>query len=499
MIAIYLRQSVDKKDSISIEGQLDICKKMISDNDEFSVYKDKGFSGKNTDRPEFKKLMKDVENGKIDKIICYKLDRITRSVLDFNNLLLLLKKHKVDFVSATENIDINSPMGRAMSNITSVFAELERENISARIKDNYHERAKSGYFTGGTIPYGFNKGEIVVDGKKVPVLAVNDGQAIVIKKIYDMYSVTSMTLGDISKQLNKEGIKSANGKNWDTGKLSRIMRSSLYVKCDVEVYNYFKSKNVNILNPIEEFNGVYSAFVFGKRDKNERRYTNVDNHYLALTKTEGIIDSTTWLRCQLKLDNNKQLANKGKGKNTWIVNCKCGKCGYSMVTTKNSVGTRYYACKGKYNYNVCEGNKTIRVEDIEYVVQQSIIAMADKLKSVDVTIQNSKANEINKIKMEISKIDEQINNLLEKLLEANDTVMKYINNKVSELDALKSKLEVKLNNLKYTGTTSDDIKSVLDRVSDFDNLDFDSKKDIYNKLISKINVTDEEVEIEWKL
>ena len=160
-----------------------------------------------------------------------------------------------------------------------------------------------------------------------------------------------------------------------------------------------------------------------------------------------------------------------------------------MVTTKNSVGTRYYACKGKYNYNACEGNKTIRVEDIEYIVQQSIIAMSDKLKSVDVTIQNSKANEINN----------QINNLLEKLLEANDTVMKYINNKVSELDALKSELEVKLNNLKYTGTTSDDIKSVLDRVSDFDNLDFDSKKDIYNKLISKINVTDEEVEIEWKL
>lgn len=499
MIGIYLRQSVDKKDSISIEGQLDICKNFVDAKDDIEVYQDKGFSGKNTDRPAFKKLMKDVESGKIDKIICYKLDRITRSVLDFNNLLLLLKKHKVDFVSATENIDINSAMGRAMSNITSVFAELERENISARIKDNYHERAKNGYWTGGTIPYGFNKGEIVVDGKKVPVLAVNDGQAIVIKKIYDMYSVTSMTLGDISKQLNKEGIKSANGKNWDTGKLSRIMRSSLYVKCDVEVYNYFKSKNVNILNPIEEFNGVYSAFVFGKRDKNERRYTNVDNHYLALTKTTGIIDSATWLRCQLKLDNNKQLANKGKGKNTWITNCKCGKCGYSMIATKNSVGTRYYACKGKYNYNACDGNKTIRVEDIEYVVQQSIIAIADKLKSVDVTVQNSKTEEINKIKIEISKIDEQINSLLEKLIEANDVVMKYINNKVSELDLIKSELESKLHNLKYAGTTSDDIKSVLDRVNNFNDLDFDSKKDIYNKLISKINVTDEEVEIEWKL
>ena len=499
MIGIYLRQSVDKKDSISIEGQLDICKNFVDAKDDIEVYQDKGFSGKNTDRPAFKKLMKDVESGKIDKIICYKLDRITRSVLDFNNLLLLLKKHKVDFVSATENIDINSAMGRAMSNITSVFAELERENISARIKDNYHERAKNGYWTGGTIPYGFNKGEIVVDGKKVPVLAVNDGQAIVIKKIYDMYSVTSMTLGDISKQLNKEGIKSANGKNWDTGKLSRIMRSSLYVKCDVEVYNYFKSKNVNILNPIEEFNGVYSAFVFGKRDKNERRYTNVDNHYLALTKTKGIIDSATWLRCQLKLDNNKQVANKGKGKNTWITNCKCGKCGYSMIATKNSVGTRYYACKGKYNYNACDGNKTIRVEDIEYVVQQSIIAIADKLKSVDVTVQNSKTEEINKIKIEISKIDEQINSLLEKLIEANDVVMKYINNKVSELDLLKSELESKLNNLKYSGTTSDDIKSVLNRVNNFNDLDFDSKKDIYNKLISKINVTDEEVEIEWKL
>ena len=73
MIGIYLRQSVDKKDSISIEGQLDICKNFVDAKDDIEVYQDKGFSGKNTDRPAFKKLMKDVESGKIDKIIycCY--------------------------------------------------------------------------------------------------------------------------------------------------------------------------------------------------------------------------------------------------------------------------------------------------------------------------------------------------------------------------------------------------------------------------------------------
>ena len=87
MIAIYTRQSIDKQDSISIETQIELCKKEIKTNESFKIYEDKGFSGKNTERPQFKKLMEDIKNGEITQIIVYRLDRISRSITDFSNIM----------------------------------------------------------------------------------------------------------------------------------------------------------------------------------------------------------------------------------------------------------------------------------------------------------------------------------------------------------------------------------------------------------------------------
>lgn len=92
MIAIYVRQSIDKKDSISIETQIQICEKEVPPNENFKIFKDKGFSGKNIDRPNFKALMDMVKKRQISKIIVYKLDRISRSITDFSNIMATLEK-----------------------------------------------------------------------------------------------------------------------------------------------------------------------------------------------------------------------------------------------------------------------------------------------------------------------------------------------------------------------------------------------------------------------
>ena len=83
MKAIYARQSLDKKDSLSIEGQIDECKTFLSVNEDHKVYQDKGFSGKNTERPALTELMNDIQNGKIDTVIVYKVDRFSRNIIDF--------------------------------------------------------------------------------------------------------------------------------------------------------------------------------------------------------------------------------------------------------------------------------------------------------------------------------------------------------------------------------------------------------------------------------
>lgn len=97
--AIYVRQSKDKKDSLSIKGQIDLCRHECSHPESALIYKDKGFSGKNTQRPGFQSMIKDVKEGKISKIIVYRLDRLSRSIIDFGQLWNELEKNQVEFVS----------------------------------------------------------------------------------------------------------------------------------------------------------------------------------------------------------------------------------------------------------------------------------------------------------------------------------------------------------------------------------------------------------------
>ena len=106
MTAIYARQSVDKADSISIETQIDRCKARLTDLElqNVQVYQDKGFSGKNTARPGFQKLLQDIRGGSIRKIIVYKLDRVSRSVHDFTGLYELLRQKQIAFISCEDGL-----------------------------------------------------------------------------------------------------------------------------------------------------------------------------------------------------------------------------------------------------------------------------------------------------------------------------------------------------------------------------------------------------------
>ncbi|WP_097002665.1 recombinase family protein [Lacrimispora amygdalina] len=143
MDAIYARQSIDKKDSLSIETQLSFAKSMAIGEPE--LYIDRGISGKDVvHRPEFLRLLNDIKKGTINRILVYKLDRFTRSLLDFTNTWEYLSKYKVEFISVTENFDTSTPIGKAMIFIMAVFAQMEREQISKRVYDNYYDRIELG-------------------------------------------------------------------------------------------------------------------------------------------------------------------------------------------------------------------------------------------------------------------------------------------------------------------------------------------------------------------
>ena len=203
--AIYARQSVDKKDSISIESQIEFCKYELKGGN-CKEYKDKGYSGKNTERPQFQQLMQDIESGLVRKVVVYKLDRISRSILDFAKMMDFFQKYEVEFVSSTEKFDTSTPMGRAMLNICIVFAQLERETIQKRVTDAYYSRSQRGFKMGGKAPYGFHTEPIKMDGINTKKLVVNPDEAANIRLMFEMYAQPTTSYGDITRYFAERGI-----------------------------------------------------------------------------------------------------------------------------------------------------------------------------------------------------------------------------------------------------------------------------------------------------
>ena len=203
--AIYARQSVDKKDSISIESQIEFCKYELKGGN-CKEYTDKGYSGKNTDRPKFQELVRDIKRGLIAKVVVYKLDRISRSILDFANMMELFQQYNVEFVSSTEKFDTSTPMGRAMLNICIVFAQLERETIQKRVTDAYYSRSQRGFKMGGKAPYGFHTEPIKMDGINTKKLVVNPEEAANIRLMFEMYAQPTTSYGDITRYFAEQGI-----------------------------------------------------------------------------------------------------------------------------------------------------------------------------------------------------------------------------------------------------------------------------------------------------
>lgn len=169
-IAIYSRKSKFTETGDSIKNQKNICRnyaKQYFSDCNFIEYGDEGYSGGNIERPMFKKLINNIEQDKINALICYRLDRISRNINDFSATLRLLDKHNITFISVTEQFDTTNPMGTAMMYIASVFVQLERDTIAQRITDNFTELSKTGQYLMGTPPEGFKKKKVFTVNKNI--------------------------------------------------------------------------------------------------------------------------------------------------------------------------------------------------------------------------------------------------------------------------------------------------------------------------------------------
>ena len=159
-VAIYVRVStlyqIDK-DSLPMQKKdLIAYASLISGTDDYVIFEDAGYSGKNTDRPKFQEMMSQIRQGVFTHLLVWKIDRISRNLLDFASMYNELKELGVIFVSKNEQFDTSTAMGEAMLKIILVFAELERNMTSERVTATMISRANNGLWNGGRVPYGYN-------------------------------------------------------------------------------------------------------------------------------------------------------------------------------------------------------------------------------------------------------------------------------------------------------------------------------------------------------
>ena len=366
-IAVYSRKSKFTGKGESIGNQVELCKEYIRTHyseeylDRIIVFEDEGFSGGNVDRPDFKKLVGAARERKFKALVVYRLDRISRNVSDFSNLLEELAKLDIDFVSIRERFDTGTPMGRAMLYIASVFAQLERETIAERIRDNMHELAKTGRWLGGATPTGYTSESVksvTVDGrtKKACKLKLIPEEGELVRKIFELFHEThSLTMTEA--ELLRQRIKTKTGKNFTRFSIKGILQNPVYLIADEDAYDYFVERQAELFSELSEFDGVHGILAYNRTDQEKGRaaiYLPINKWIVSVGQHPGVIPAKMWIGAQELLEQNRSKSfcrpRSNEALLTGLLYCGCGERMYPKLSKRLTAEGRpvyTYVCKMK--------------------------------------------------------------------------------------------------------------------------------------------------------
>ncbi len=363
---IYSRKSVYTAKGDSTQNQIQMCTQYIHQklpqvcDDAIVVYEDEGFSAKNTNRPRFLQMLNDIRTQRPQYVVCYRLDRISRNVGDFSRLIDELERLGVGFISIKEEFDTSKPMGKAMLYIASVFAQLERETIAQRVRDNMLTLARSGRWLGGTAPTGYASQTLMLPQtgqkpKAVSVLQPLPQETAVVLQIFSLF-LAYKSLHAVWRQLAAQGVCSRTGKAFSVWGLRQILQNPVYCQADQDAYAYFASQHANIAFAQQDCTGEYGLIAYNKRDYRQRHTPrqSVDKWVLAIGRHPGLIPGRDWVYAQTLLKRNAPAHASPLARNQYallsgVVHCRL--CGAKMTAkprqyVKNP-GTFDYICQTK--------------------------------------------------------------------------------------------------------------------------------------------------------
>ena len=427
------------------------------------IYSDAGFTGANMQRPALQEMIKDIQQGKVSKVIVYKLDRLSRSQRDTLYLIEdVFLKNNCDFISMNENFDTSSPFGRAMIGILSVFAQLEREQIKERMMMGKEARAKKGKWHGGGHPpigYDYKDGELVV----------NDFYAMQVREMFDLFA-HGMTASRICDTFNEKGYKTQFGNKWNVTQVRRTLSHKVYIGMATDGKNWFQGTHKPIIDE-KTFETVAKIL----KDNSDR------------FKATGI--ST----------NPKNISAPLSG----MLFCKqCGGRYSRCHALHNGKAFEYYGCYSRSKKSKemivdpnCK-NKYWKQSELDELVFDEI----RKLKLEDIKRpEKKKVDETAVIRKRIDEIDSQISRFLD-LYGKGTFDIESLEAKVNELKEEREKLEAQI-------TAQNDSKSLSEKeVEKYINSlksalkkgNFIEIRGIVCALIDKIELDNEDVTIHWK-
>jgi site-specific DNA recombinase len=334
-VAVYTRQSVDRG-----EQELSSCDAQRATIEAFvkghategwqampDRYDDAGFTGANTSRPGFQRLMADVRAGSIDLVAVYRIDRLSRSMQDFTATLNEFTKHGVAFVSVTQNFDTSSSTGKLMANLLGSFAEFERQQIGERIRDKLIETRRRGGWQAGHAPFGYTMAK--------GALWLHESEAPVVKRIFESYLALN-SLSDVADALNAQGLRARKGQLWSKKLIHRVLRCKIVAGWVPYGDEHFEGKHERIIE--RELFEVVQAKLSRQRQHGGAKAKNKYGHLL-----RGLL-------------------------------C-CAKCGRPMMNTYSRTGAKiwhYYICSSKHNAeaNACVGARVPALEIERFVVER---------------------------------------------------------------------------------------------------------------------------------
>ena len=530
LVAIYARKSriTNKGDSIGVQfkqsADYAVNQLSLPEDYEFIQYEDKGLSGYYSDRPDFQRLLRDVEMGKIKAVACYKLDRISRKTSDLMRLLEYFERHDVTLLVCSNNINTQISTSKIIIQVLAIIAEFERDILTERIQDNLMELAKDGRWLGGKTPTGFSSKRVTTGSGKnksaISFLVPIEEEKEIVLEIYRTFWETRSLLQ--TANLISEKYETKHGAKFTTSTIRLILRNPIYCVADEYSYNYFLEHDGNLFGEAHEFDGKHGLSAYNKTDQmkvedEDSTFFNpkfsqlltkkpISEWIVSVGRHEGFISSRKWVETQNMLDEIAEKYNRPHRKTNALLSglMYCPICGKRLRVLPES--NRWTNGKPRFKY-ACPGvrAKECTFKGVEGVTLDEFVIhslsslqeehsdyyrqlLENRVASMIRTDQGEK--EYQETKKAIERLNADIAAQVRNLREADDALKRFIQDDIKVLTDDLAKREADLRRIENTQSENHylihELNSIKKRLLSFEEFAKDAQPETLFTLVHSI-------------